>query len=281
MPTIGPPVPWGAVTAEPAADPFLYRREGERFIPSPLTGGPWDPGAQAGSATTALLAWAVEQVPTLAPLRTVRYTFDLLRPAPMRALAVRTEVVREGKRIQVVETGLYDGDVCVACCRALRMRRGSAAPAVAEDPALPPVLAPPPPGELKWQEAERSFELPGIMGAYEARTTVASDPAWPTTTWLRLHAGVVEGTATPGVVSLAAAADFVSNSANHAGPESWTMINADVSVDVVREPSSAWLAVEVRTSFAPDGIGHSVGRIHDESGFVATAMTMGLVEPRS
>ncbi|QXC60697.1 thioesterase family protein [Aquihabitans sp. G128] len=211
----------------------------------------------------------------------MRCTFDLLRPAPVRPLDVQTEVVREGKRIQVVDTGLYDGDVCVAACRALRMRRGTASPAVAEDPALPALVVPPPPGEPKWSEAARTFELPGIMGAYDARTPVDGDPAWPTTTWLRLRATVVEGTPTPAVVALAAAADFVSNSANHAGPESWTMINADVSLDVVREPTSDWLAVEVRTSFAPDGIGHSTGRIYDESGFVASAMTMGLVEPRS
>ncbi|CAN5715530.1 thioesterase family protein [soil metagenome] len=268
------------VLAMPDDDLVLYRRDGDLFVPTPLTGGPWDPGAQAGSATTALLAWAVEQVPTLAPMRTVRYTFDLLRPAPMVGLDVRTEVVREGKRIQVVEAGLYADDVCVASCRALRMRQGSAAPPVAEDPSLPVIAAPPPPGVAKWGEPMVRTALPGIMGALDVREPVASEPAWPTTTWVRLLASVVEGTSTPQVAALAAIADFVSNSANHAGPEQWMMINADVSLDIVRVPSSDWMALEVRTSFAPDGIGHSVGRIHDESGFVATAMTMGLVDRR-
>lgn len=56
------------------------------------------------------------------------------------------------------------------------------------------------------------------------------------------------------------------------------MINADVSVDILREPTSEWMATVVRTTFAPDGIGHSLGHIHDEHGVVASAMTMSLVD---
>lgn len=258
--------------------PALYRRDGDRFLPSALTGGPWAPGVQAGSATSALLAWAVEQVPTLAPMRTVRYTFDLLRPAPMHELSARSRVLREGKRIQVVEASLHDGDLVVACCRALRLRRGHASPPVAENPALPVLVLPPPPGREKWPEGSAPMALPGIMRAYDVREVDDPDPAWSTTSWLRLLAPVVEGTPTPPVAALAGAADFVSNSANHADHDQWSMVNADVSVDLVREPASDWLAVAVRTSFAPDGIGHSTGRIYDERGFVASAMTMGLVE---
>lgn len=259
--------------------PVLYRRDGDRFLPTALTGGPWSPDAQAGTATSALLAWAVEQVPTLAPLRTVRYTFDLLRPAPLRALEVRTEVLREGKRVQVVDAALLADGVVVATCRALRLRRGTEAPPASEDPDLPPLVQPPGRGSARWPVLEETRQLPGIMGALDARGVVGDDPAWPTTMWLRLQADVVEGSPTPPVVALAAAADFVSNSANHADPTAWSMINADVSLDVVREPTSDWLALVVRTSFAADGIGHSTGRIHDERGFVASAMTMGLVEP--
>lgn len=258
--------------------PALYRRDGDRFVPSALTGGPWVPGVQAGSATSALLAWAVEQVPTLAPMRTVRYTFDLLRPAPMHQLGARSEVLREGKRIQVVEASLVDGDLVVARCRALRLRRGQVSPPLAENPELPVIAVPPPPGVEKWPEEGTAVDLPGIMGAFDVRQVDDPDRGWSTTSWLRLQAPVVEGASTPPVVALAAAADFVSNSANHADHDQWSMVNADVSVDVVREPTSDWMAVAVRTSFGPDGIGHSVGRIYDEHQFVATAMTMGLVE---
>lgn len=256
----------------------LYRRDGDLFDPSTLTGGPWAPGVQAGSATSALLAWTVEQVPTLGPMRTVRYTFDLLRPAPMHPLEARSEVLREGKRIQVVEASLVDGDVVVARCRALRLRRGQASPPEVENPALPPIAVPPPPGGQKWAEENTGVALPGIMGAFDVRQVEDPDPAWSTTSWLRFLAPVVDGMPTPPVVALAAAADFVSNSANHADHDQWSMVNADVSVDVIREPTSDWLALAVRTSFGSDGIGHSVGRIYDEHQFVATAMTMGLVE---
>ncbi len=257
----------------------LYRRKGDLFVPGPLTGGPWAADAQGGSATCALLAWAVEQLPTLAPMRTVRYTFDLLRTAPMRPLAVRSQVVREGKRIQVVQVEMLDGDVCVGTCRALRMRRADHAPPVSENPVLPPREQPEPPGEHAWPNEARRAELPGVMHAYDVRVPGGEPLAFPNVLWLKMVADVVEGSPTPPIVVLASAADFTSNLAAHAERTEWSMINADVSVDIVREPVGEWLAVVARTTYGPDGIGHSSAHIHDLTGFVASSMTMGIVEP--
>ena len=88
------------------------------FLPQPDEGGRtlllpnrcarsvWSLELVHGAAVAALLARGVEAA--LRPeLRVVRLTIDLMRPAPMQALEARTVVVREGRRIQVVQSGLF------------------------------------------------------------------------------------------------------------------------------------------------------------------------------
>lgn len=257
----------------------FYHQDGDFFVPSHYTEGPWAPETQAGNATSGLLAWGVDQVPTLTPMRTVRCTFDLFRPAPMRPLELRSHILREGKRIQVVETSLWEDGVQYAACRALRMREGEASPPDLDNPVIGPIELPPPPSGLPpWGEHDPSL-FPGSVWAFDARVPDTEDPRWSTTLWVRSKISVVDNGPRSEVARVASIADWVSNSANHADRAAWYMINADLSLAVFRQPTSDWLALVIRTGFSPDGIGHSVGWILDESGHVATAMTLGMVEP--
>src|SRR5919106_6502886 len=105
-------------------EPALFLPDGDRFIPTVLTQGPWRHDLQFGGAAAALLTCVVERVPTRAPMQVARITVDLLRPVPVAPLRAPARVVREGKRIQVVEAVLHHEDVEVARCAALRLRIG-------------------------------------------------------------------------------------------------------------------------------------------------------------
>ena len=255
----------------------FFRRDGDRFVPSHHTEGPWAPETQAGNAVASLLAWGVDQVPTLAPLQTVRCTFDLFRPTPMRPLELRTEIVREGKRIQVVDASLWEGDTRFAGCRALRLREGDAGPPDLDNPVTGPIEVPPPPGGPMWPEVDTDL-FPGAVRAFESRAVDSRDPRWSTSLWVRLKVPIVDGGPDSEMARIAAVADFVSNSVSHADRTEWAMINADLNVALFRRPTSEWLALTIRTGFSSSGVGHSVGWILDETGHVATAMTLGLVD---
>ena len=58
----------------------LYLPDGDRFVPTVATTGPWDRNAQHGGPSSALLARALERVPSDDPMLVTRLTFDLLRP---------------------------------------------------------------------------------------------------------------------------------------------------------------------------------------------------------
>ena len=132
-----------------------------------LTQGPWDPNSQYGGTPAALLTWAVEGVPTLVPMRIARITVDMHRRVPLGRLVVHTDVVREGKRLQVVVATICDPDGTeVARATALRFRLGHG-PDAPTDPSLPPI-ATPPLGAPR-SPGPRSGDLNGFIDATEMR----------------------------------------------------------------------------------------------------------------
>jgi len=81
----------------------VFHRDGERFVPTELARGPWDPNAQHGGPCAALLAGLLEQHDAGPPARVVRMTIELLRPVPMEPIELRARTLRPGKKVQLVE----------------------------------------------------------------------------------------------------------------------------------------------------------------------------------
>ena len=103
----------------------VFRREGDAFVPTIHSRGPWDPGAQHGGAPAALLAEAVREP----GMHVARLTYDFVGPVPVGVpLRVETRLVRPGGRLQLVEADLVAADGApVVRLRAMRLRRGEVA----------------------------------------------------------------------------------------------------------------------------------------------------------
>jgi hypothetical protein len=270
----------GTTTGDPAA---LFEVDGDRLVPTILTQGPWDPGAQHGGPVCAALAWAAERVPTLVPMRCARLTVDLVRPAPLAPLTVEAAVRREGKRIQLVEATLGHDGTEVARATVLRVRTADTDdPAVTDDPRRPDDRPPRPPIEGGvWFSEMRRDDLPGFLRALELdRVAGEHGQGAPATTWFRLLVPVVAGHATTPLVRLAAIADFTSATASYLDPTEWSAVNPDVTVHVLREPVGDWIAVDSTSYYARDGIGHSRAGLYDVEGFVGTGATSAVLDRR-
>ena len=79
----------------------IFRVDGDSVATSPHAAGPWDPSMQHGSPPAALVVWAAEAIPTPVPMRIARVTVDLMRPVPVAPLTIESEVLREGRKIQL------------------------------------------------------------------------------------------------------------------------------------------------------------------------------------
>ena len=105
-----------SVPTDPIAEyGALFERDGERFVPTPLGRGPWDPERAARRrAERAVRARVRAHDPGPAAF-VARLTVELLRPVPLAPLQAVARTIRPGRKVQWLE-----GDA------ARRRRRGRA-----------------------------------------------------------------------------------------------------------------------------------------------------------
>jgi hypothetical protein len=253
----------------------LYRAEGGLLVPTELTQGPWDPTAQHGGAVAALVVRCLEAVPQPTPMRLARVTLDLLRGIPIAPLTAETDVVRQGKRLQLVDVRLLHEGTPVVRGSGLFIRRdrvdGVEATVAPRASTLPDDGVPPDAGRV----------LPGYIRALDFRSQgVRERGAWSAAVWCRLRVAVVEGETPSPCVRLAAAADFTSGIANPLDLEHYVAINPDLTLHVEREPSSEWLGVEGETQVCSEGMGQSMGSVFDLEGRVARVQASLFIDRR-
>jgi hypothetical protein len=246
----------------------IYVADGPgRFTPTELARGPWDPDAQHGGAPAALLARAVEQADGPIPMAVARITYELLRPVPLAPLELRAQVVRPGKRVQLVAASLHHDGQEIVRATALRIRRAEvAAPAPAPD-ALP---AGPDTGALL--EAPAGRETSFAWHAMEIRFVAGS--FWevgPAVAWFRLRVPLVAGEEPSPLQRLAAAGDFGNGIATAVSWRTHVFINPDLTLYVERLPAGEWIALDARTRLHGEGVGVSDSVLYDERGRVGRA----------
>ncbi len=261
-------------------DAALFLPDGDGFVATDLTQGPWSREHQHGGSVSALLAHAVERVETLVPMRVGRLTVDLMRPVPVARLTTTARVVREGKRVQLLEAALLHDGTEVARASALRVRTGSSAEALDHPrrPFVRPVPRLPEPGKESLL-ATAGLPVPGYLRAVEMDKVVGGiGTGTPAVTWFNLTVPVVAGVPVSPFVRLAALADFSSGTGNFLEIGRWSSINADITLHVLREPVGEWIAVDATAHVGGDGIGHSVAVLHDVEGVVGSGTTVQIVD---
>jgi hypothetical protein len=268
--------------------PALFIRDGDAYVATILTQGGWDPANANGGAVLALLGQYFDSVPTLVPMTISRFTADLVRPVRIGApMQLTHEVVREGKKIQVVElrlrTGGDDG-VDHARITVLRLRDEDlsghdAVPASTTDERPADALARP--EELRSLRDQSGGTGAGMLQAVDMRRVRRHDRDTGVYWWLRLDTDVVAGEPVTPTARMTFAFDF----ANLIGIEpkigSVTLINPDVTAHVLRAPRGEWVAVTGDTRFeAAIGRGVSIATLSDLDGPFAVATTSQLIQPR-
>jgi hypothetical protein len=249
----------------------IYELRDGLFEPSVHARGPWDPAAQHGGAPAALIARAVERLEAPGPMLLARLTVEFLGAVPLAPLEVTAEVVRPGRRLQLVEaTVRADGaDVCRA--RAVRLRRE---PVAVPETALPAARWSGPEDleahyiELPPHGQEDGFARTGMELRFEEGAFMEPGPA---TAWFRLRRPLVEGEEPSPTQRAVAAADFGNGIGAELGFATHLFVNTDLSVHLFREPQGEWIAVAARTEHGPEGTALARSTLHDTAGPIGTA----------
>lgn len=254
----------------------IYRVDGTAAETSAFAGGPWNPKLQHGAAPSSLICWAIEQLPAPVPMRVVRLTVDLMRPVPVAPLTIDTEVVREGRKIQLLSIRLLAEGVEVVRASALRIRIDAREPpAIAQGPAvelpMPGLCSPP-----DFFATETPF-LKGI----EMRTARGGFliPG-PAAIWYRATRPIVADAAITPLMRAVIASDFCNGTSSVFNMKDWTFINADLSVSLGREPVGEWILLDAETWVGPDCVGIAAARLADTKGYFGRAVQSVIFEKR-
>lgn len=262
----------------------LFERDGDGFVASVLTQGAWHPREANGGAVLALVGHCLEDVATLVPMTVSRLTADLVRPVPLGpTLHVVSTVLREGKKIQVVAIEVRVGDVVHVRATALRLRETDLSgyhdlpESTTEADASAGLPAPESLPSLRDNDRP---DAPGFMGAIDLRRVVPTDGS-AGGYWTRLDAAVVAGEPIRPTARLAASFDFANLIGVARHVPSVTLINPDVTGQVLRPPKGEWIALTGDTRFQPSiGRGISYATLSDELGYVGLASVSQLMQIR-
>ena len=252
----------------------LYTRDGDRYIPSEHTRGPWAPDAQHGGPPAALLARAIEALPTDTPMAMARFTLEILRPVPLAPLTVSAHVERAGRRVQLVSGSLLAGETELCRARAWRIRVADLGDAVSDEWGLP--FGGPDAGTPHEPENdEPAFHRTGV----ELRFVRGS--FWeigPSTVWIRLRHPVVEGEEPSPVMRVLAAADFGNGVSAALEWGRFLYINTDLGVYVYRQPEGEWICLDATTHVNRRGLGLAESGLYDSRGPIGRALQTLLVD---
>jgi hypothetical protein len=258
-------------------DLALFALDGETLVPTPIARSMWSENQMHGVAVSGALARAVERCVRSAgrdDLRPARMTVDLFRPATMEPCVVTAEVVREGRRICLVDAVLSQDGVRVARAGAIFL-----APSASAEGAV-------------WQPTERPAPPPLDVAPVSDEPRVPyfhSDAGWSQTfadhqdasrkaSW-NTGLPVVAGERPSSFQAVAAMADGASLVTNW-GERGVEHINTDITLTLARLPEALEIGLLAVDRVEHDGIAVGTAAVFDRAGQLGTAVVTSLVNAR-
>ena len=270
----------------------FYVPEGGRFVSTELTRGPWDPGAQHAGPPAALLGRELELLAPdagggeAAAWFVARVTFEILRPVPIAPLSVQAEVMRGGKRVQLLAATLADDEGPIIRASGWRIAVAPVAlePGFASEdegsPARRAEVLPAPD-----QAAEREFFATGhdvgYHSAMEYRFVSGSfRELGPAAVWMRSRRPLVAGEQLTPLQRTLLVADTGNGASATLDLERYIFINVDLTVHLHRLPAGEWVCLDAITVPEPSGVGLADSALYDERGPIGRALQSLVVRER-
>jgi Thioesterase-like superfamily len=260
----------------------FYVADGDRYVATELTRGPWDPQAQHAGPPAALIAREVEKLGGGriggAPAQVGRITYELLRSVPIGPVRADAEIVRPGRRVEMFEATLSDDDgEPLMRARGWRLRTDELAFEA-------PQGFPDPPG-MPQEAVPRDFfdtgHDVGYHSAMEYRFNRGSflEPG-PATVWLRMGVPLVAGEEPSALQRVMIAADTGNGVSAALDWDKYLFINVDLTVHLHRRPQGEWVCLAAVTLPEPNGIGIADSALFDERGAIGRAVQTLLIAER-
>ena len=233
--------------------------------------GAWNDFEQHMAPATGLMAYELERFFERDDMQIGRISLDILGVIFGGETIVRTQFVRTGKTIELIESTLSTFDKkgverTSIILRAWRMATcDSSAIAALEEPAMLP--ADTQITDLPVWHGMQSWSG-GFIKSLQAR--IQTHRPGKACVWLHSDLPLVAGEPTSDFVRMIGLVDCANGVAGRISPEynldKWIYPNLDLQIHLHRQPAGQWLGVETIQQFGTQGIGLTSSVLHDAQG---------------
>lgn len=245
----------------------------DHYVATEMSVSPWSPNQLGGTAVCGLLARELEWHCPGDDFIPARFTVDLFRPVLNEPIRLYSEVVRDGRRVRVIDAAIIQQDQVRARATVMYVAAGDQ-----------------PPGQV-WQATRHLPQPDEPLTAPEGSPPLfkSGDLAWTgdfasgqnserKSAWHNLPA-LVEGEP----ISPFQRAAFVGDATNlvcNWGTEGVGYINSDLTVTLARLPEGPELGILAQDQVAADGIAIATATIYDRTGPLGTCVVTGISNAR-
>ena len=247
----------------------FFRADGAHLVPTEMAQSMWDTNHLHGVAVSGALARALEREVAdrgRHDLRPARLTVDLFRAATMDPCEVTAEVVREGRRICLVDAVLTQGGQRVARASAVFLAATASTEGEVWSPSdrpVPPPLDVAPPtdtphvpflhSEAGWSQSFGEHQNASRKQSWNSAIPIlAGEPITP----FQAAAAIADG------------ASLVTNW----GSRGVEYINTDITLTLARQPDGVEVGLSAVDRVEYDGIAVGTAAVFDRSGPLGTAV---------
>jgi Thioesterase-like superfamily len=256
----------------------LYEPTDDGYLATALTIGPWDPALQHAGPPAALLLREAEAASAIEGGQTVRMAYDIFAPVPVGPVAVRTSVVRPGRRIELVEAVLNGSDDRPLMRLSTWRMRTRTDGSVTTDLPHPAAATP---EESRSEDAAFFTEEIAYHRALEWRFPTGSfNSPGPASAWTRPLCELVAGEPMTPLQHLLVMTDAASGISAELDWTRATFANVDLLVSLHRPPTGDWLGMDARTVFGGTGAAQCSAVLFDTDGAIGRSAQSLFVEPR-
>jgi hypothetical protein len=267
-------------TTEPMPTSAYAALVAGHYRSSTLTRGPWHPDHQHAGPPIALACRAIERAAHKHGLTHIsRLTANLLRPVPIGDLQVEVATDYAGRNAGHFSARLKSGDKDVVLLTALAQTESDMT--LPEGlPGHPLPLAPQGPDDSPAAVFPFAGEHIGYADLVETRAARGHMFNGPCAIWFRLRHPLVEGEEPSAYQRVAVAADSGNGISAILDFSSYSFVNLDLTISLLRRPVGEWICLDARTCLGPSGSGLAESMLYDLHGLVGRATQSLSIRPR-
>jgi hypothetical protein len=258
-------------------DLSCFHLNGDFLVPNDIARSSWSKNQMHGVAVSGALARGLEQRMAetgLDSLRPARLTVDLFRPATMDPCLVSVEVVRQGRRICLLDAVLTQDGEKVARASAIFLQATESATgevwAPTERPVPPPLDLVPPSEEPRVPFFHSSA---GWSQKFSEHQNSSRKTSW------NAALAVVSGERVTPFQAAASVADGASLVTNW-GSRGVEYINTDITLTLARRPEGVEIGLAALDRVEHDGIAVGTAAVFDRAGQLGNAVVTSLANTR-